>query len=240
MKQSGWTRHKLFLEPYIGNLRCNIPWHHHYKNGNNLKLFILGIQYRSVESSALCRQNFSTILCWKSAQGSWYGSSMVDMGISSNIMKSPSPRCFMTIWDIIINNDTLHWSVISINRDLVAELDPMVVFDDRVIGCGKIEVSINDRVWHADRGRILLRTPGPVPLGPSYVLLVETNPFPNLSLFYRTMLFEYPSVLSRFCLPWLPISGTFHRTFATGAASQQRSLIPPDTWSCPIWDLHLF
>ena len=55
------------------------------------------------------------------------------------------------------------------------------------------------RVWHADRGRLLLRTPCPVPLGLAYVLLVETNPFPNLSLFYRTMLFEYPSVLSRFC-----------------------------------------
>ena len=27
---------------------------------------------------------------------------------------------------------------------------------------------------------------------------------------------------------------------ATGAASQQRTLTPPDTWSCPIWDLHLF
>ena len=56
------------------------------------------------------------------------------------------------------------------------------------------------RVWHADRGRLLLRTPGPVPLGLAYVLLVETNPFSNLSLFYRTLLFEYPSVLSRFCL----------------------------------------
>ena len=54
------------------------------------------------------------------------------------------------------------------------------------------------RVWHADRGRLLLRTPGPVPLGLAYVLLVETNPFPNLSLFYQTMLFEYPSVLFRF------------------------------------------
>ena len=56
------------------------------------------------------------------------------------------------------------------------------------------------RVCHADRGRLLLRTPGPVPLGLAYVLLVETNPFPNLSLFYRTMLFEYPSVLSQFCI----------------------------------------
>ena len=38
------------------------------------------------------------------------------------------------------------------------------------------------------------------PLGLASVLLVETNPFPNLSLFYQTVLFEYPSVLSRFCL----------------------------------------
>ena len=28
--------------------------------------------------------------------------------------------------------------------------------------------------------------------------------------------------------------------FATGAASLQMSLTPPDTWSCPISDLHLF
>ena len=60
------------------------------------------------------------------------------------------------------------------------------------------------RVWHADRGRLLLRTPGPVPFGLAYVLLVETNPFPNLSLFFRTMLFEYPSVLSRFFSLWQP------------------------------------
>ena len=59
------------------------------------------------------------------------------------------------------------------------------------------------RVWHADRGRLLLRTPGPVPLGHTYVLLVETNPFPNSSLLYRTMLFEYPSVLLRFCLAYV-------------------------------------
>ena len=30
------------------------------------------------------------------------------------------------------------------------------------------------------------------------------------------------------------------RTGATDAASQQRTLTPPDTWSCPIWDLYLF
>ena len=39
--------------------------------------------------------------------------------------------------------------------------------------------------------------------------------------------------------PYLPnmtfylIVQSFHRTYATGAACQQRTLTPPDTWSCP-------
>ena len=32
----------------------------------------------------------------------------------------------------------------------------------------------------------------------------------------------------------------FHRTFATGVACRQGTLTPPDTWSCPIWDLQMF
>ena len=64
------------------------------------------------------------------------------------------------------------------------------------------EVSIEHlrRVWHADRRRLLLRTSGPVPVGLAFVLLVETNPFSELVVFFRTMLFEYLSVLSRVCL----------------------------------------
>ena len=56
-------------------------------------------------------------------------------------------------------------------------------------------------LWH---GSPTMDLTSPVPLGLAYVLLVETNPFPNLSLFYRTMLFEYPSVLSRFCFVFSP------------------------------------
>ena len=71
-------------------------------------------------------------------------------------------------------------------------------------------------MWHADRGSLLLRTPGPVPLGLAYVLIVETNPFTNLSLFYRTMLFEYPSVLSRFCFANYYLASIFtHSIFHT-------------------------
>ena len=34
-------------------------------------------------------------------------------------------------------------------------------------------------------------------------------------------------------LTFYPIVRDFHRTFATGAACQQKTLTPPDTWSCP-------
>ena len=96
------------------------------------------------------------------------GSFMVDMGISSNIMKSPSPKCYMTFWDMTIYNDTLNCTDITPICEFITELDFNTDFD----------------------------------------LITE---------FWR--------------FPW---------NIATGAASQQRTLTPPDTWSCPIWDLHLF
>ena len=101
------------------------------------------------------------------------GSSMVDMGITSNIMKSPSPNCYMTFWDMIIYIDTFHWSDISPNRDLVTELDLITVFD--VITLFR-EVSIGhlQRVRLANRGYLLLRTPGPVPFGNCICSNVET------------------------------------------------------------------
>ena len=40
-----------------------------------------------------------------------------------------------------------------------------------------VSIELLRRMWLADRGRLLLRTPGPVPLGLAYVLLVETNLF---------------------------------------------------------------
>ena len=57
-----------------------------------------------------------------------------------------------------------------------------------------------------------------IPLGTFSILLVETNPFPNLSLFYWTMLFEYPSVLSRFCFskPRINSKDIIHCTFTDG------------------------
>ena len=86
---------------------------------------------------------------------------MVDTGILSNNMRSPSPECYTTFWMMTIYSDTLHWSGIT----------------------------------------------------PILTLLLILTLLPNLTFYL--------------------IARGFHRTFATGAACQQRTLTPPDTWSCP-------
>ena len=48
---------------------------------------------------------------------------MVDMGISSNIIKSPSPKCYMTFCDMTIYNDTLNSSDITPICELITEVD---------------------------------------------------------------------------------------------------------------------
>ena len=51
------------------------------------------------------------------------GSFIVDMGISSNIMKSPFPKCYMTFWDMTMYNDTINYSDITPICELITELD---------------------------------------------------------------------------------------------------------------------
>ena len=54
---------------------------------------------------------------------------MVGMGILSNFMKSPFPKCYMTVWDMTIYNDTLNWSDITTICKLNTELDFNTEFD---------------------------------------------------------------------------------------------------------------
>ena len=115
-----------------------------------------------------------------------WGSFTVDTGILSNNMKFPlSQKLNDILWP-----DHIQWQ---------PPADKTLYRTRTFTEFWVVSIENLRWVWHADRGRLLLRTPGPVPLGLAYVLLVETNPFPNLSLFDRNMLFEYPSVLSRFC-----------------------------------------
>ena len=100
------------------------------------------------------------------------GSFMVDMGISSNIMKSPSPKCYMTFLDMTIYNDTLNWSDITQIFELIIELD--FITDLTLLpNFGGFHRTIQ-RVRLANRGRLLLRTPGPVPFGTCICSNVET------------------------------------------------------------------
>ena len=100
------------------------------------------------------------------------GSFMVDMKISSNIMKSPFPKCYMTFWDMTMYNNTLNWSDITPICELITELDFITKFD-LLPNFGGFHRTLQ-RVRLANRGRLLLRTPGPVPLGTCICSNVET------------------------------------------------------------------
>ena len=97
-------------------------------------------------------------------------------------MKSSSPKCYMSFWDMAIYSDTLN------SPDITPICDFM------------IELNVN-------RGALLL----------VHKLFCILHLLPHLTL--------------------LKISEAF---VAIGAANQQRSLALPETWSYPIWDLHLF
>ena len=53
------------------------------------------------------------------------------MGISVHvsIIKSPSPKCYMTFWDMTIYSDTLNWSDITPICEFITELDLITDFD---------------------------------------------------------------------------------------------------------------
>ena len=54
---------------------------------------------------------------------------MVDMGISWNIMKFPSLKCYMTFWDMTIYSESLYWSDIIPICELITELDLITDFN---------------------------------------------------------------------------------------------------------------
>ena len=75
-----------------------------------------------------------------------------------------------------------------------------------------------------------LRTPGPIPFG---ICTCSSNRN------HTTYLWRLPNTTY---LPvfTLPNKRGFNRIYATGVACQQGTLTPPDTWSRPLWDLHMF
>ena len=69
--------------------------------------------------------------------------------------------------------DTLHLSDMSLNRDLVTELDLIAVFDV-IAYFREVSTEYLQRVWQDNMEHLLLRTPGPVPFGTYICSNVET------------------------------------------------------------------
>ena len=121
---------------------------------------------------------------------------MVHMGISSNIMKSPSPKCHMTFLDMTIYSDTLNWSDITPTCELITELDLITEFD-LISKFRRFPLNIETGAL-ANRGWLLLRTPGLVPFGTWICSNVETI-LSWIVMSTNLLSFEHPSVLL-FCL----------------------------------------
>ena len=117
---------------------------------------------------------------------------MVGTGILPNNMRSPSPECYTSFWMMTTNSDTLHWS------------DITPIFDR--YWCGpfswlcKVFIEHMQRVRHANRGRLRLRTPGPVPLWDLQVLQCWDQSLLNLSCL---LTFEFRTSLGTFLLLWV-------------------------------------
>ena len=88
-------------------------------------------------------------------------------------------------------------------------------------------------VRHANRGRLLLRTPGPFPYWICKCSFVETT---DTQSYITPVYVTFPWL---YFLPTLTLllNTGFNRASATGVACRQGTLNPPDTWSCPILGL---
>ena len=117
-----------------------------------------------------------------------------------------SPKCYISFWE----SDILHWSDISRNRNLVNELDLITDFDINITRFKDVFIEHLHWMRLANRGRLLLRTPGPVPFRTFIYSNVDTI-MSNLICF-RTLNFEHPLVLffaSQFHL-WQTFSDDFN------------------------------
>ena len=162
---------------------------------------------------------------------------MVGTGILSNNIRSPSPECYTTFWRMTIYIDTLHWSGITPIFDSITDLDLITEFD-LLPNC---EVSIEhlQRVRHANRGRLLLRTPGPVPFGTCICSTCWDQRHP-LPIRHYTSLWHYYRIK-----PFL-LNRTFHKILVSlehlqrvWHADRGRVLLRTPG-PVPLWDLQVF
>ena len=173
---------------------------------------------------------------------------MVGTGILPNNMTSPSPECYTTFWMMTTYSDsTLTGHYTNFWPLLIMTLLPnltfyLIVHPHRVWALwwqgGKKRLRTSRCPCRCRLGT--LKTPSCPWRGcPAAGQNLETG---HLSRHYSWNIAECdvkPQSTINNNINNLIVQG-FHRTYATGAAWQQRSLSPPDIWSVPLWDLHVF
>ena len=117
------------------------------------------------------RISFSGRVMSRNVLNRLWGISMVGTGILSNNMRSPFPECYMIFWKMTIYSDTHHWSDITkcLTLLLFSTLLQNLTF---YLIVREVSIEYLQRVRHANRGRFLLRTPGPFPLWDLNVLML--------------------------------------------------------------------
>ena len=85
---------------------------------------------------------------------------------------------YQAIWSFPLTN--IKWHSVTLPYTMTTPTDQTLYRTRPFTEFWEVSIEHLRRVWHADRGRLLLRTPGPVPLGLAFVLLVDTNPFSKL------------------------------------------------------------
>ena len=134
---------------------------------------------------------------------------------------------YQTIWSFPLTN--VKWHSVTWPYTMTTPTDQTLYRTRPFTAFWVVSIEHLRRVWHADRGRLLLRTPGPVPYGICKCSFVETTDTQS----YITPVYD--------TFPWLDflpnltllLNIGFHRASATGVACRQETLTPPDTWPRP-------
>ena len=126
------------------------------------------------------------------------GCYLVGTGILPNNMSFTTLECYTIFWRITIYSETLHWWAITPMFDpfLIWTLLPNLTF--YLIVCGFHRTFATG--WHANRGRLLPRTPGPVPLWDLHVFFQSLTNLSWTCPVSGLLSFEHPSVLLFFLL----------------------------------------
>ena len=110
----------------------------------------------------------------------------------------------------------------------------------KLLGQGYVKERLNSslRKFYGRYGDLIMKSPFP-----KCYMTFWDMPIYNCTLYWSDITPIFELITEMYLNTDFDLITKFRRfpeNIEKGVASQQRKLTPPDTWSCPIWDLHLF